>query len=458
MKLKRMLFNLSLIARGVGLFPILIIFPYLYRRQYDSNFLGMYIIGLVAVILLGCLQVRLRITLEDKLDKAVWLAKIIEILGYILEIGGVVLYVKNYLTINLVMQLGTIIYYLIFYMLSITSQGRHYSNIFSNEIMVVSCGLYIIAIALCHNSVLGIICILLIGTDLFISNQVKLENLSIKAGDNTPMYYRIRNENMKRIGIIIGGMIVAYPFRKGFIVALTWLKDKLISVIIGFIQLMMKLTSHASRGKMGSVPIARQGNDMLPTAEQGSPLWDIIFYTIFTVVAIKICYEKRKQILGCFINLWNFAVRLYKRVIHFLYMLFGKNEKDTLIKRTKNEYYEDTFETVKDDFKFHEAKSKMTTKRMWKGKVKKYLKQAPEQAPYRRGYQLLLQGISFKKIQIDGSKTPHEIMNDVKNHLEGLSIEKETKIYEEIRYWEREEKAEEVELLKQLLKVLSTQI
>lgn len=49
-------------------------------------------------------------------------------------------------------------------------------------------------------------------------------------------------------------------------------------------------------------------------------------------------------------------------------------------------------------------------------------------------------------------------MYDVKRHIEGLSIEKETKIYEEIRYWEREESKDDIEVLKQLLKVLSAQI
>ena len=458
MKHKKMLLNLALIARGVGLFPVLIIFPYLYKGQYATNFLGVQLIGLIIAILLGCAQVRLRIMLEDKLDKVIWVAKIIEIICYVLEVGWVIFYVQKYLVIDLIMQIGTVVYYLIFYMLSITSKGRHYSNVFSNEIMVISCGLYMVAVTLCHYSMLGIICILLIGTDLFLSNQVKLEELSIKAGDNTPMYYHIRNENMKRIGATIVGMIAIYPFRKGFVTALTWLKDKLIGAIIGFFHLIIGLTRHILKGKIGSAPIARQGNEMLQTAEKGSPLWDIIFYIIFIVIAVKISYEKRKEILEYFINIWRFIVRVYKKIIHFFYILFGKDEKDMLVKNSKYEYYEDTFETLNDDFKIQEAKGKIITKRIWKGKVKKYLKQAPEEAPYRKGYQLLLQGISFKKIQIDKSRTPHEIMYDVKRHIEGLSIEKETKIYEEIRYWEREESKDDIEVLKQLLKVLSAQI
>ena len=116
-----------------------------------------------------------------------------------------------------------------------------------------------------------------------------------------------------------------------------------------------------------------------------------------------------------------------------------------------------TLPNIDDDMLEEVTRQKEIDKRKWKRQVKKYLRQVSSDLSYRRGYELVLQGVSVKGIKIRDSKTPREILEIMKKETTLSNLTEGTYIYEKIRYDEQTTTKEEAEIIVAILKELLIQ-
>ncbi|MBP3887664.1 MAG: hypothetical protein J6F30_08450 [Cellulosilyticum sp.] len=446
-KLKQRFKYLALLARGIGVFPFLIVFSYIYSKQYNKDLFGIQLGALIGVVILGYIQINIHAWLERKLRNKLWIERMIIGLLYILEIGLIIYGIWGYLHTDGPMKLATSIVYIILYLMSIKAYEQHYTSILSIELIVIISCFYVIAMGLCKYGILGLMYLLVMATFIFLSNQQKLEQLLSSTKENTPMFRNIRSDNMKWVSLVMGCILILYPCRKHIEGILWWTWQqilKIISFIVYIIVSLLALLKSDDVVSEGAANEAGMGN--LPPAEYNEWL-DIIFWILVISITTYVCIKKRKAIVRILCNKWNRLKVLIGKVCN---LLFGEKEKTAIV----NEYYEDVIEDMSYMAITQLQKGKNTTKRRWVKQVKKYLKYSSEPKQYREGYKLLLQGVKICGVEIQIAQTPREIMKYIESVEKIPSIESETKDYEMVRYKELEANEEQLEQLKQTLRQL----
>lgn len=438
---------LALLARGIGGFPFFIVLSYLYSKQYSESLFSIQLIGLMIVIAIGYIQVNFHGFLEQKLSTRIALRHIIVGSLYILIVGLMINGIWKYFQSDTITKWLTCVIYIVFYGMSIKAYGEHYTRILSIEIIVIISFCYVIAGLLSKQSILGIMYLFVIGAYIFLNNQQKLEGLLRSTQENTPMFKNIRRDNMKKVSLVMGCILIVYPFRLYIASMIWWIWQKALSIIsfIAYI-IVMLLSLLNSNETITEGAAANSGMGYMEEAEKNEWL-DVLFWVLIWTIAIYVCIKRRKEIIQAIRNTW----RKIQRLIGIVYqLLFGKKQAVTVTE----EYYKDTIEEMDEVNLIPIEQSQMLTKKRWIRQVKKYLKSPSEIDQYREGYKLLLQGIKIKGIEIEKAHTPREIMALTKKSIGIPAIEVETKYYEEVRYGEQIATLKGIEELKQILKEL----
>lgn len=444
---RKILKYLALIARGVGLFPLMIIVSYVYRKPYVEDLFWVQLVGTIIVVVMGYAQVCLLPRLQERWAHKKRLAQVIVGILYMIEFFLMIYWCREGLKADGLMKFFTAIIYIALYLLSVAAYEKHYTNVLSMEWMIGISAIYVFAMLLCHYSVLGVIYIVIIGSYLFLNNQFKLEELLRTTKENTPMFKRIRKDNMKWVGIVVGIILMMYPLRKPIWHLLEWCYAKCL-IVLGFvIRIILKILALLSPNEspVESMP-GESGMGVLSPTET-NPWLDVLFWICVVGVTLYVSIRYRKQI----INGIKQKIRQIQLLIEKIYKLLFKKENRVVV-ATKE--YEDTIEDLSEWIVKQERKASLITQRKWTRQVKRYIKQSSVEVEYREGYRLLLQGLKLQGIAIKRDTTPREIVELVGEKVTLPSINQETHYYEEIRYNSQVAQLEEIEQLKKLLQAL----
>ncbi len=439
---------LALVARGIGVFPFIIVFSYIYSKQYNEALFAIHLIGLIIVIVIGYMQVSFHAYLEQRLERKKWLERMIVGIFYMLEVGVIVNGVWNYLQTNTIMKFITCIIYIVMFIMSVQAYEQHYTRVLTIELIVIISFCYVIAMLLSKHSILGIMYLFTVATYIFLNNQQNLEQLSQSTKENTPMFKSIRKDNMKWVSLVMGFILIVYPCRFFIADILCWIWQRILSVMGLILYIIITVLSLLSSGESTTEGEASEvGIGYLEPVETNEWL-DVIFWVLVVIISIYVCIKRRKEIMAAIYSRWikikDFCMRVYA-------LLFGKKQNSDEME----EYYEDMIEEISVPIIIKQRKTQKMTQKRWAKQVKKYLKSASEGNQYREGYKLLLQGINMIGIEIQKVYTPREIMKQMEKIMGMPSIEVETRCYEGVRYGEEEATIQEVDELKEILRKLT---
>lgn len=442
--MKKIYMYTALMGRALGVFPILILASKAYSLTYSISEVVVELLVTILVAVIGYLQIELQNIIVEKLDNRTWLATITIGISYLIEVGIILGWVIGCLKVGIMMQVILSTFYLVIYGASIAAYKKHYMNILGTETAVASTILYIAAMVKCHNDIVGLMYILVMGSNIFLANQYKLETLSESSKGNTPMFKRIKRDNIKWLGIILICFLVFFPLKKHIARILHWV---LIKVIIG-ISYILKFFAWLSNLLVPMQTVEGVGADPLPILDDSpsmaSTVSNIIFWLMVILTTTFFFYKKRKEILNTIKALIHKLITLMKNLYELLFA-----RKQAL--RDETGYYEDTIEEISPELISKLKRREMMSQRKWVKEVKKYLKQSSGHLQYRVGYRLVLQGIQFRGIPVKIDNTPRELMSQVREQLEIREIEQVTKDYEDVRYDEKQEGIQEIDELKQVL-------
>lgn len=445
MNYRRLFKYLALVARAIGLFPILIILSYLSFWEYDKSLFWIQLGSTIMIAVLGYFGVCFQSEVTDRFEKKKWLMWLIVVGLYLIEVLCILTGVWNYLPTNMTMKIISSIVYLVLFGLSISAYEHHYTRVLSTEMVILTSSLYLIAMLFSHYSFLGMLYIAVVASYIFLNNQVKLEILLESTQENTPMFQNIRKDNMKRVCLGMGVIFLGYPLRAQIGKILWWIGAKIVALISIIIHLVGSVVS-----VLIPEPVELEAEKRTVWVQEPAETneWlDRIFWLVLICVIIYIVIRNRKAIIKALINGLLPIKNSWKQLWAFL---FGKREKEL----QDNEFYEDCIEEVNENMLQMSKSIKSISKRNWHKQVKKYIKKANQRELYRNGYQLLLQGVHFSGIVVKPFHTPREVMLEVEQKLRPIVIEEETTTYEKVRYAEKMAEMEELEKLKSMLKVL----
>lgn len=438
---------LALIARGIGFFPLIIVMSYVYQKHYVSDLFIIHLIGTIVVVVMGYMQVSVQLILQEKLGEGSRLAKLMTGVCYVIEFGLILIGCKNGLEADALMCFFTAVIYLALFLLSIGAYEQHYTNVLSIEWIIGVSAIYVLAMFLCGYSILGLMYIAIIGSYLFLNNQYKLEELLHSTKENTPMFKRIRRDNVKWVSLVIGVIFVLYPLRKQIMAGIEWLGAKLwwiLSVIGKFILMLLSLFD-SEEAPVESVG-AEVGVGGMPPAET-NPWLDALFWLCVISVTLYVGIRYRNQMIQGL----KYKLKQLKEVLRKLHQFLFKKASKIVVETGE---YEDTIEDLSEAIIEETKKQGLTSQRKWARQVRKYIKQPSQDVQYREGYRLLIQGIALRGVAIKKDTTPREILQLVKDKNLLPPMTKETICYEKVRYSHQIAKVEEVDELKQVLKTL----
>lgn len=435
--------HIALIAKVIGIFPVLILLSYIFCAGYDTNQLGIELIGFIVMGYLGYGHMEIRNKIEQRTKERRWLLHVLVAVGYITCLIIIILATRIMITGGRVQVLfGGIS--IILYMMFIRRYDRDYSSILSMEFIATITVIYYIAITLCQLKSLGMMYIIVVAAYIFINNQVKIDELLQRTKKNTPMAQNIRRDNMKWVCLLMSVFLIGYPFRKILAKGLSFIGGSILVCILYIVKFIISLFPDVELAEESSGQVDQMGGLL----EGGkNSIVDIILWIVCIGLITLLIYKNREAIIrGLRKSLRGIQI-LFKRIYDFL---FGRKKKDTII----NEYYEDIIEEFISIMPLKLKKEEKLNKKKWQREVKRYLKEVQNKEQYRQGYKLLLEGISLKGIEIKEAYTPREIMQEVQGKLELKSIANETITYEYIRYGEGIALTEEMIKLKEVLQVL----
>lgn len=442
--MKKIYMYTALTGRALGVFPVLILTSQAYSLTYSISELTVELLVTILVTVMGYLQLEIRNMIVEKWENHAWLATIIIGVTYLIEVSIILGWVIGGLRVGITMQVILSAFYLVIYGASIAAYKNHYMNILGTETIIASSVLYIVTMVKCHNDIVGLMYILVMGGNLFLANQYKLETLSESSKGNTPMFKRIKRDNIKWVGIILVCFLVVFPLKKDMARLLYWL---LIKVIIG-ISYILEFFAWLCNLLVPMQNVEGGGTDPLPILDdspsKASTVSNIIFWLMVILTTTFFIYKKRKEILNQIKVTIHKLITLIKNLYELLF-----SRKQAL--KDETGYYEDTIEEISPELISQLKRRDMMSRRKWVKEVKKYLKQPSSKLQYRIGYRLFLQGIQFSGIPVSIDNTPRELMSQVREKLEIIEIEQVTKYYEGIRYDEKREDIQEIDELKQLL-------
>lgn len=167
-------------------------------------------------------------------------------------------------------------------------------------------------------------------------------------------------------------------------------------------------------------------------AEEGSPWWDYIMWPLITLVVVWLIYTYRDDIMRWWITLWRTLTAKVRGA------LFSAPKRARIGGGDEGDYEDEVVELSAMEVK-EELRRDGFRFRDWKRAVKAYRQMADGEEKYRRGYQLSLQWLAWKKVPLLSSDTPLEVLEKAKKVLSESEWTAVTDWYNQIRYGEPED-------------------
>lgn len=445
MNYRTVLKHIALMAKVIGIFPVLICLSYVFVTEYDINRLGVDLIGLMTMGYLGYGQMAFRQKSEQMAKGQSWLGHTLVVMGYITCLAIMIVVVRlGHIGVKQQLLFGGMS--ILLYILFMNEYLQDYSCILSMEFIVTMTGAYYIAMRLCKFEGLGMMYILVIAASIFINNQLKMDEILQRTKNNTPMIERIRKDNMKWVCLLMSIIFIGYPLRKFFAKVLRDIWYGSLTCILYVVKVVISLFPDGEPVDVGSGQASQMG---FALEGDKNSIVDIIIWLI-VITTITFCIYKNHELILKSLHEGFKRIQVFlKRICEFL---FGRRKGSIIT----NEDYEDIIEVCSSSISLKIAKRESLNKKKWQRKVKKYLKVARQENQYREGYKLLLEGVSLRGIEIRKANTPREIMQEVEEKLALQSIADETVTYEYIRYGEGMAEQQEIVKMKYVLQDLLT--
>ncbi len=236
-------------------------------------------------------------------------------------------------------------------------------------------------------------------------------------------------EKIRRYNILlVGGIFV-------LLLALFLLKDWIILGIAGLGELLRRalvylLNMSFSDGEapLPDDPGANGGEDFPLEPGEPNPVVQAVLTLAVAAVLIFLVVYYRRSILEAFQN-------LYRWVRDAVYRLFHKDRAAVRVDDS-SEYYLDLEETLL-PAEYTARRRVVSGMRQWRRAVKEYSRMADGPEKFRRGYALIVEGLTLRQIPIRQSDTTLEIMDKSAEALPPSSLAIPTAGYNALRYGER---------------------
>lgn len=331
------------------------------------------------------------------------------------------------------------ILFLVFYSKFYKSYGLPYIDIISWEICIIAAFIHLGAMITCGYSFIPFLFIAIIIFYIFLHSQANLDEMLERSQKNTPMVTTIRRSNTRWFYLVMSFIFILYPLRKplgNLLLVLIKASLLIIGYMIKFIAWLMPKAENVTM-QTGETPnIFAQ----LAGETTSNSLWEIIFLCLIIAVIIFL----RKYILACLLDI----IKLIKELFVKLYqILFGLK----VINKAPNLLYEETIEEVSATTTF-QHKTSLLSKFKWKKQFKEFLKLPNNEAKYRFGFKLLLEGLKLKGFTFKTANTPRELISLAKEDAHFPSMDIAT--YEGIRYGEKTLEEGNIEELESILTAL----
>lgn len=167
------------------------------------------------------------------------------------------------------------------------------------------------------------------------------------------------------------------------------------------------------------------------SAEEGSPWWDYIMWPLITLLIIWLIYTYRDSIMRWWITLWRTLTAKVRGA------LFSAPKRARIGGDGGDDYEDEVVELSATEVK-EELRRNGFRLRDWKRAVKTYRQMEDGEEKYRRGYQLALQWLAWKKVSLLPSDTPLEVLEKAQKVLSEREWAAVTDWYNQIRYGELE--------------------
>lgn len=389
---------------------------------------------------LGYYQVQFKhyILPKEKLPMSIkyFLLIVIYLISFILPAFYAFFMYKNYIGIGVCWYLLFLIFYSKFY----RSYGLDYIEIISWEMCVIAAFIHLGAMVTFGYKFISFLFVAVIIFYLFIHSQANLDELLERSQKNTPMITTIRHNNSKWFFVVLSFIFILYPLRKP-LGNLLFTLIKVSLFIVGFIiRFIVGLLPNSEDTTMKAGETAQLFAQLADESNPSHFLEILILCFIFTMIILL-----RKYILACLLDLIRLIRKLFIKLYH---ILFGLKS----LQKASNQFYEETIEEVTITTSLPH-KTALLSKFKWKKQFKEFLKLPNNEAKYKFGFKLLLEGLKLKGFTFKTSNTPRELATLI-NEVPSLPSINVTP-YERIRYGEKSLEEGNLEELEYILIVLS---
>ena len=371
---------------------------------------------------LGYFQAKFKYYILRKKELSIILRYLLLIATYLISFGlpltYAILMYKNYIGLIVCWYALFLVFYGKFY----KSYGLHYTEIISWEICIVAAFIDLGAMITQGYSFISLLFVAVIVLYIFLHSQAGLDEMLERSQKNTPMVATIRRNNTKWLCLIMSLIFIAYPLRK-------LIGNILLTIIKVFILVLGYILNFISNLMPRGEDLATQTRENTNVLTQlvgestSSNLWGVIFWCIVIGLIILL----RRYIMACILD----TIKLFKKLFIKLYqLLFGLKERT----KSPNLLYNETIEEISFTTPLQNKTSSLN-KAKWKKQFKEFLKMPNNEAKYRFGFKLLLEGFKLQGLTIKPSDTPKELTDLAKEQSYLPSIDSTN--YERIRYGEK---------------------
>lgn len=204
-------------------------------------------------------------------------------------------------------------------------------------------------------------------------------------------------------------------------------------ILLGILRFLWSLIPESEPSEEVEEAAAGGPGDMggMGAAEDGSPLWDYILWPLIILGAIWLIYTYRDSIMRWWITLWR-TLRTKIRGA-----LFSAPKRARITGGGEGDYEDEVVELSAMEVK-EELRKDVFKPRQWKRDLKAWRTMENGEEKYRRGYQLALSWLSWRKVPLLPSDTPLEVLEKAKKVLSEAEWAAVTDWYNQIRYGEPE--------------------
>lgn len=418
----KLLPHLALWTFFLTVIPILFLVAYIGEINCTLTSFSINAVTLLIGAYLGYFQAKFKYYILRKNGLSIIGKYLLLIVTYLLSFGlpftYALLIYKDYIGLIVCWYILFLIFYGKFY----KSYGLHYTEIISWEICIVAAFIDLGAMIAQNYSFISLLFVAVIALYIFLHNQANLDEMLERSRKNTPMITNIRRNNTKWLCLVMSFIFIVYPLRKligNILLTIIKVFILLIGYILNFISSLMPRGDDLATQTRENTDVITQ----LVGESTTSHLWEVIFWCIIISLIILL----RKYIIACLLDI----IKLIKRLFIKLYgILFGLKE----VTKPPNLFYDETIEEVSFTTTL-QSKAPSLNKNRWKKQLKEFLKLPNNEAKYRFGFKLLLEGFKLQGLTFKASHTPKELANLAKDQSHLPSIDSVT--YERIRYGEK---------------------